>query len=173
MERLGAVLKCAPPLRAAEERKSLWRALMRGDIDIVGSDHSPALPAMKEDADFFRIWGGVAGVQSTLGVLLDMVPVERAAALTASNPAARFGITGKGRIEPGYDADFVLVDLNAEYTVTRESLFQRHGFSPYLGATFRGVVRRTVVRGRTIFQNGHITAEGGGKFVHAEPRVHA
>jgi allantoinase len=173
MERLGAVLKCAPPLRAAEERKSLWRALMRGDIDIVGSDHSPALPAMKEDADFFRIWGGVAGVQSTLGVLLDMVPVERAAALTASNPAARFGITGKGRIEPGYDADFVLVDLNAEYTVTRESLFQRHGFSPYLGATFRGVVRRTVVRGRTIFQNGQIIAEGGGKFVHAEPRVHA
>ena len=173
MERLGAVLKCAPPLRAVEERKSLWRALMRGDIDIVGSDHSPAPPAMKEDADFFRIWGGVAGVQSTLGVLLDMVPVERAAALTASNPAARFGITGKGRIEPGYDADFVLVDLNAEYTVTRESLFQRHGFSPYLGATFRGVVRRTVVRGRTIFQNGHITAEGGGKFVHAEPRVHA
>jgi allantoinase len=173
MERLGTVLKCAPPLRAVEERKSLWRALMRGDIDIVGSDHSPAPPAMKEDADFFRIWGGVAGVQSTLGVLLDMVPMERAAALTASNPAARFGITGKGRIEPGYDADFALVDLTAEYTVTRESLFQRHGFSPYLGATFRGVVRRTVVRGRTIFQNGHITAEGGGKFVHAEPRVHA
>ncbi|HXK01531.1 MAG TPA: allantoinase AllB [Verrucomicrobiae bacterium] len=173
MERLGAVLKCAPPLREAAERKGLWRAVSRGDIDIVASDHSPAPPAMKEDPSFFRVWGGVAGVQSTLAVLLEMVPVERAAALTAANPAARFGIANKGRIEIGYDADFVLVDLDARHTVTRESLFQRHGFSPYLGATFRSVVRRTAVRGRTVFLDGEITADGGGQFVHAEPRIHA
>ncbi|HKA02386.1 MAG TPA: allantoinase AllB [Candidatus Solibacter sp.] len=172
MERLGAVLKCAPPLRDASERKVLWRAVTRGDIDIVASDHSPALPSMKQDADFFRIWGGIAGVQSTLAVLLDIAAPERVAALTAANPAARFGLARKGRIETGYDADFTLVDLNVEYTVTRESLFQRHGFSPYVGATFRGVVRRTVVRGRTVYQDGKIAAEGGGRFVHAEPRTH-
>ena len=173
MERLGAVLKCAPPLREAAERKALWRAVTRGDVDLVASDHSPAPPSMKQDSDFFRIWGGVAGVQSTLAVLLEIAPPERVAALTAANPAVRFGLPGKGRVEAGCDADFTLVDLNAEYTLTRESLFQRHGFSPYVGATFRGKVRRTVVRGRTVFQDGKIVAEGGGRFVHAESRIHA
>jgi len=172
MERLGAVLKCAPPLRDANDRKMLWRAVTRGDIDIVASDHSPAPPSMKEGADFFRIWGGVAGVQSTLAVLLDMALPERVAELTAANPAKRFGLARKGRIEAGFDADFTLVDLSAEHTVTRESLFQRHGFSPYIGATFRGVVRRTVVRGRTVFADGKIVTDGGGQFVHAEPRIH-
>jgi len=172
VERLGAVLKCFPPLRDASERKALWRAVTRGDIDIVASDHSPAPPEMKEDADFARIWGGVAGVQSTLAVLLDLAAPERVSALTAANPAARFGLARKGRIETEYDADFVLVDLNAEHTVTRESLFQRHGFSPYVGATFRGVVRRTAVRGRTVYLDGTIVAEGGGQFVHAEPRTY-
>jgi allantoinase len=172
IERMGAVLKCAPPLRPASDRKLLWRAVTRGDIDMVASDHSPAPPSMKEDANFFRIWGGVAGVQSTLAVLLDFAAPERVAALTAGNPAARFGLARKGRIAPGFDADFTLVDLNAEYTVTRESLFQKHGFSPYVGATFRGVVRRTVVRGRTVFQDGKIVVDGGGQFVHAEPGIH-
>jgi allantoinase len=173
MERLGAVAKCAPPLRDAAERKGLWRAVAKGDIDIVASDHSPAPPAMKESADFFQIWGGVAGVQSTLAVLLEMSPLERVAALTAANPAERFGLARKGQIEPGFDADFTLVDLSAEQTVTRESLFSRHGFSPYIGATFRGAVRRTVVRGRTVFLDGKIVAEGGGQFIHAEPGIHA
>jgi allantoinase len=173
MERLGAVLKCAPPLRDPGERKLLWRFVTRGDLDMVASDHSPAPPAMKADGNFFKIWGGVAGVQSTLSVLLEMAPVERVAALTASNAAARFGIVDKGRIEVGCDADFTLVDLNAQHTVTRESLFQRHGFSPYLGATFRGAVRRTVVRGRTVFLDGKIISDGGGQFVHAESRIHA
>jgi allantoinase len=173
MERLGAVLKCAPPLRDAGERKALWRAVTRGDIDIVASDHSPVPPVMKEGSNFFHIWGGVAGVQSTLAVLLDMAAPERVAALTAGKPAERFGLARKGRIEPGWDADFSLVDLNAEHTVTRDSLFQRHGFSPYVGATFRGVVRRTVVRGRTVFIDGKIVAEGGGRFVHAESRIYA
>jgi allantoinase len=172
MERLGAVLKCAPPLRDASERKALWRAVTRGDIDIVASDHSPAPPEMKQDTNFFKLWGGVAGAQSTLAVLLDMALPERVAALTAGTPAKRFGLARKAQIEPGFDADFTLVNLNAEYTVTRESLFQRHGFSPYIGATFRGVIRRTVVRGRTVFEDGKITVEGGGQFVHAEPGIH-
>jgi allantoinase len=173
MIRLGAVAKCAPPLRDASERKALWRAVTRGDIDIVASDHSPAPTEMKQNADFFKIWGGVAGVQSTLAVLLDTAPLERVAALAAANPAARFGVASKGRIETGCDADLTLVDRNAEYTVTRESLWQRHGFSPYLGAMFRGAVRRTMVRGRTVFVDGKIVAEGGGRMIRAESGIHA
>src|ERR1700691_3159187 len=60
VERLGAVAKCAPPLRAAAERESLWNHLLAGHVDVVASDHSPALPSMKDGADFFSIWGGIA-----------------------------------------------------------------------------------------------------------------
>ncbi len=173
MLRIGAVAKCAPPLRSASERKWLTRAVLRGDVDIVASDHSPAPAEMKQDADFFRVWGGIAGVQSTLGVLLDIAAPERAAELTAANPARRFGLAAKGRIEPGYDADFALVDLEAEYTVSRESLFSRHGLSPYVGSTFRGVVRRTILRGETIFAAGRFSETHGKMIRHAAAGIHA
>ena len=168
MLRLGAVAKCAPPLREASERKMLWRSVLRGDVDMVTSDHSPAPLSMKQDGNFFRVWGGIAGVQSTLAVLMELAPVERVAALTAANPAARFRLPRKGRLAAGYDADFTLVDSEAEYAVTRESLFQRHGLSPYLGATFRGAVRRTVVRGETVFLDGKIVGARKGRLITPE-----
>jgi allantoinase len=168
MLRMGAAAKCAPPLRDASERKTLWRSVLRGDVDMVASDHSPAPPSMKQDENFFRIWGGIAGVQSTLAVLLELAPVERIAALTAANPARRFGIARKGRLAVGQDADFTLVDTAAEYTVTRQSLFQKHGLSPYVGSTFRGIVRRTVVRGETVFLDGKIVEAPKGRMVRPE-----
>ena len=168
MLRLGAVAKCAPPLREPAERKTLWRAVLRGDVDMVGSDHSPAPSAMKQDANFFRIWGGIAGVQSTLAVLLELASSERIAALTAANPARRFSLPRKGSLAAGNDADFTLVDTAAEFTVTHESLFQKHGLSPYVGARFRGAVRRTVVRGETVFVDGKIVGAPKGKFIQPE-----
>jgi len=174
MVRIGPVAKCAPPLRSAAERDELWDSVLGGVVDIVGSDHSPAPLAMKQDPNFFRVWGGIAGVQSTLAVLLEQAGVERIAELTAANPARRFEIANKGRLAVGFDADFTLIDLAASYTVTPESLFQRHGLSPYLGSTFRGVVRRTVVRGETVFADGRIVREGGGRMIeHAPARIHA
>jgi len=164
VERLGAIAKCAPPLRSAREREGLRRALLAGEIDIVGSDHSPAPPGMKRGDDFFSIWGGIAGVESTLGVLL-FAPLERVTAVAAGNPALRFGIARKGRIAVGNDADFVLVDLRRPHTVTKESLFQRHRFSPYVGATFPGTVRRTILRGETVFLDGKIVSETHGRMV--------
>ena len=165
MERIGAVAKCAPPLRPASERVKLE------GIDIVASDHSPAPLEMKQDADFFRVWGGIAGVQSTLAVLLEQTSLGRIVELTAANPARRFQIANKGRLAVGYDADFALVDLHAEYQVTRDMLFQRHGLSPYLGARFRGVVRRTVLRGKTIFQEGKICTNSDSRAAHIRPTI--
>jgi allantoinase len=165
MERLGAVLKCAPPLRPA--------TLPLDGIDIVASDHSPAPPSMKQNTNFAKLWGGVAGVQHTLAVVLGKTGARTAAALLASNPARRFALERKGRIAIGYDADFALVDVAARHTVTPESLFQRHGFSPYIGETFAGVVRRTVLRGQTIFADGKITAQSCGRMMeHAKTGLH-
>ncbi len=171
MEKMGAVAKCAPPLRPDAERESLWMALQQGEIDIVASDHSPSSPDLKNDPDFFRVWGGVAGVQSTLAVLLEAgyhhrgLPLQKIAKLTAASPATRFRIPHKGAIQPGFDADCTLVDLNAPFTLKADQLFTRHALSPYLGSSFRGKVRRTIRRGETIFQDGKITSSRPGRMV--------
>jgi len=170
VERLGTVAKCAPPLRPPADQQALWDELAAGHVDIVASDHSPTEPARKA-GDFLTAWGGIAGVQSTLPVLLDRgyhqrgLALERIASLTAATPARRFRIAHKGGLVPGNDADLVLLDPERTFTLHVEDLQQRHKLSPYVGQTFRGSVRRTIRRGETIFTDGHTTAGGGGAFV--------
>jgi len=170
LERLGAIAKCAPPLRDAAQHGALWKTLLNGTIDIVASDHSPAPPEMKTGA-MMKVWGGIAGVQSTLAALLERghfergLPLERIAALTAATPARRFRIPRKGQLTAGNDADLTLVDLSGSYMLTERDLHQRHALSPYVGSTFRGVVRRTLRRGETIFKDGAITAQSSGRMV--------
>jgi allantoinase len=171
VERLGAIAKCAPPLRDAVEQDALWTQLLTGSVDIVASDHSPAPPSMKS-GDFAQAWGGIAGVQSTLSVMLDRgyhcrkLPLARIAALLSAEPARRFRISGKGSIAVGMDADLALVDVFRSAQLRPEHLKQRHPLTnPYLGSTFRGNVERTILRGETIFMSGESIARGGGKFV--------
>jgi len=162
LARLGAVGKCAPPLRSIAQQNLLWDQVLCGQIDIIGSDHSPSPPEMKQGQDFFALWGGIAGVQSTLGVLLSEgwrqrgLALERLAALLAANPAQRFGLRGKGCLAEGYDADFTLVDLGQTYTLRPDDLFYRHPISPYLGRTFVGVVQGTWLRGQRVYALGKI-----------------
>lgn len=171
MERIGAAAKCAPPLRDKRDREKLWTALLRGVVNVVASDHSPAPPEMKRDSNFFRVWGGVSGGQSTLAVLLTAghhergLPLTRIADLTAGWPARRFRLPNKGSIAVGNDADLALVDLSGSYRVDESNLFQRHKISPYVGSSFRGVVRQTLLRGKAIFADEKIMGEGPGKFV--------
>ena len=170
LERLGTVAKCAPPLRAAADQEALWDALEAGHVDIVASDHSPTLPALKA-GDMFAAWGGIAGVQSTLPVLLTAgchvrgLPLARLVSLLAAEPATRFRIANKGQLAVGGDADLALVDPNERFTLRVSDLHQRHAASPYLNARFRGRVRRTLRRGDTIFLDGRITSHEKGRFV--------
>ena len=162
LERLGALGKCAPPLRSELQRTLLWEQVLQGQVDIIASDHSPSPPEMKQGHDFFSLWGGIAGVQSTLGVLLSEgwrqrgLALEQIAALLAANPAKRFGLAQKGRLAEGYDADFALVDLGQTYTLRQEDLYYRHPISPYLGRTFVGVVKETWLRGQRVYASGKI-----------------
>lgn len=160
----GAALKCAPPLRSESERRALLAML--GDLDLIASDHSPAPPDLKTSPDFFEVWGGISGVQATLGVLLALgIPLQRIAALTAMQPASRFAVTTKGRLEPGYDADFTLVDLAGETTLDAETLLTRHRDGAYLNRTLPGRVRATYLRGEPIFENGAVVGEPRGRLV--------
>ena len=137
-------------------------------MDIVASDHSPSPPEMKS-GDFFRAWGGIAGVQSTLAVLLEQghrqrgLPFERISALLAATPAQRFRIANKGTIAPGNHADLAVVDLSRTFTLQTGDLQQRHRISPYVGSEFRGALVRTIRRGETIFLEGAVTAQTRGE----------
>jgi allantoinase len=179
-ERVGPALKCAPPIRDAASRERLWTALLAGEVDLVASDHSPCPAADKHkgDHDIWQAWGGVAGIQATLPVLLTGgvhargLSLERVADLTATAPARLFGLyPQKGSIAIGADADFALVDTQRTWTFSPEHLQTRSGISPYLGRTFRGAAVRTIVRGRTVFADGEIVGDAGwGKLVKPEPR---
>jgi allantoinase len=170
IERLGPIAKCSPPVRGAADRETLWDALRTGTIQMLASDHSPCPPEMKT-GDFFDAWGGVAGCQSLLELLLSEgyhsrgVELRTIVGLVAGFPARRFQFRGKGSIELGADADFALVDLGAERVLAREELLDRHRQSPFVGRKLRGRVVRTVVRGLTVARDGHVSSPPCGRFV--------
>jgi allantoinase len=164
--RLGARAKCAPPLRPDAERRKLLALVAAGGVDTVGSDHSPAPADMKKASDFFTAWGGLSGVQSTLRVLLSLdLPLPLVASLLSENVARRFHLPGKGGIRIDGDADLTLVDLSGSSPLRAEELLDRHRLSPYVGRSLRGKVTRTLVRGRTVFQDGVIAGEPSGRFL--------
>ncbi|HTD67039.1 MAG TPA: allantoinase AllB [Candidatus Limnocylindria bacterium] len=166
MVRLGAVAKCAPPMREDAERTALWEHLRAGRIDTIGSDHSPSPWNLKERANFFQVWGGISGVQHLAPVLIEAgLDPLLLAQFAARNPAERFRLAHKGRLEVGTDADLFLVEPNADYEVTAESLFYRHRRSPYIGRRLRARVDRTILRGKTIFLNGQFVGKPAGEFL--------
>ena len=156
----GATLyKCAPPIREHENREGLWRALLDGVIDFVITDHSPCTPALKlaERGDFEDAWGGIASLQLGLPAVWTEAR-RRGADLNAlfrwmsASPAKFAGLSAqKGRIAAGYDADLLVWDPDAPFTVEAERLFFRHKVSPYLGAQLEGLVQHTVLRGKCVY----------------------
>jgi allantoinase len=167
MERIGALAKCAPPLRDAAEQASLRDHLRAGRITTVGSDHSPAPASMKSDANFFKVWGGISGVQHLLPLLLDLgLDAELIARVTASNVAERFRLAPrKGSLSLGADADFALVDLAAQETIAADALQYRHRHSPYVGRRVRGAVQHTFLRGQPVVYNRRLTGSKIGQLI--------
>jgi allantoinase len=172
VERLGAVAKCAPPVRSQDEQDALWGQLADGVLPMVASDHSPSPAGMKSGVDFFKVWGGISGCQSMLTLLLTegyserKLPLSTVARVASEFVAERFGFSPrKGRIEVGFDADMVLVDLRGEHKLAAGDLFYRHRHSPYLGRNFKARVVRTLVRSITVFREGEIVSQPVGRLV--------
>ncbi len=176
LERLGPVAKCAPPLRSAAERDALWAAIADGTLPMVASDHSPAPPELKMTEDVFSAWGGIAGAQTMLELLLTeghharRVSLATIADLTAAFPARRFRLAGKGSIARGADADLVLVALHDAHVLTPADLRMRHPISPFLGRTLRGRVVRTLLRGETVWASGGLRGAPAGRLLIPAPR---
>lgn len=151
--------KCAPPIREKRNQAALWRALAEGTIDLVASDHSPCPPAMKQlqSGDFVKAWGGIGSVELLLpavwtGAVQHGLPLARVARLLCTAPAELAGLKSrKGSIAVGHDADLVMWDPEAEFTVDQRRLRQRNKISPYDGLRLRGAVHRTYLRGQLVY----------------------
>jgi allantoinase len=149
--------KCSPPIREAANRELLWDGLRDGVLDLVVSDHSPSTAAMKElgSGDFGAAWGGISSLQLGLPVVWTQArrrgfTLGDVAAWMAERPARLAGLSGKGRIAPGYDADFCVFAPDESFTVDPARLHHRHPVTPYAGHRLRGVVRDTILRGEPV-----------------------
>ena len=149
--------KCCPPVREAANRELLWRGLADGTIDCVVSDHSPCTPELKrlDVGDFGLAWGGISSLELGLPVVWTEAR-GRGLALTdvarwmAERPAQLVGLRRKGRIAPGYDADFCLFAPDEAFVVDATRLHHKNPLTPYDGRPLRGVVRGTWLRGQEL-----------------------
>jgi dihydropyrimidinase len=175
-------LECAksvisPPLRSAADVDALWAGLAAGDLSLIATDHVADRVAVEKGeaargVSFDKISNGAPGIETLLavvygeGVAKGRITVERMVDLLAATPARRFGLTRKGAIEPGRDADLVLLDPAARRTIRAAGLHHTSDFTPYEGMEVAGAVRSVFVRGRAVIRDGAAVGERGfGQFV--------
>ena len=169
-DRLGPAAKCAPPIRSREDVEELWDCVLGGLVDTIASDHSPCVwdDKAKGMDNIWKAWGGVSGIQTMLPALLTEgvhkrgLPLPALVRMISANPARIFGLyPQKGALEPGSDADLVIVDLDAKWTLTVDDLFYKNPHSAFIGYKFQGKVEQTILRGIPVYQFGKIVVEPG------------
>jgi allantoinase len=159
--------KCCPPIRDRANADLLWAALAEGLITCVVSDHSPCTPELKrqDTGDFAAAWGGIASVQLGLPVIWTAARerghrLDDVVSWMARRPADLVGLTGKGRLAVGADADLVAFEPEATFVVDPQRLHHRNPVTPYAGRELHGVVTRTWLRGTAVTGD-----EPGGRFL--------
>jgi allantoinase len=151
--------KCCPPIRESENREELWQGLADGTIETIVSDHSPCPAGMKlrDTGDFIAAWGGIASLQLRLPVVWTEaqrrgLSLRELTNWLCLNPAKQVALDSrKGAIAPGCDADIVIWNPEREFVVDAAHLEHRHKLTPYQGERLTGVVEKTLLRGRKIY----------------------
>jgi allantoinase len=154
--------KCCPPIREHENRERLWQGLAAGTIEMIVSDHSPCPASMKlrETGDFMAAWGGIASLQLRLPVVWTEArrrgfSLREMANWLCANPARQVALEArKGALAAGGDADVVIWNPDREFVVNAARLEHRHKITPYESETLTGVVEKTFLRGRKIYDEG-------------------
>lgn len=157
--------KCCPPIREAANQDLLWQALAEGTLDCVVSDHSPSTADLKTP-DFATAWGGISSLQLGLPAVWTAarargLSLDHVVRWMSEAPARLAGLTAKGAIAPGKDADFTVLDPEDGFTVDPARLQHRNRVTAYAGKTLYGVVKATWLGGRRILHDGEFTGPSG------------
>lgn len=158
--RLGNLIKCNPAIKAPENKEALWKALLDDTLDIIATDHAPHTWDEKQQA-YSQAPAGLPLVQHSVLLMLHYVQqgkisIEKVVEKMAHAPAICFQIKDRGYIREGYYADLVLVDLKKEYTVSKENILYRCGWSPMEGMTLPASITHTFVNGNIVYENGEV-----------------
>ena len=157
---LGTRIKCNPAIKSAADRNALRQAVADGRIAVIGTDHAPHLLAQKEGG-CAKAASGMPMIQFSLVTMLELVDkgvltLERLVELMCHNPADLFGVRNRGYLREGYQADIVLVRPNCGWTVTKDVIKSKCGWSPMENHMYLWRVERTICNGHTVYQNGTV-----------------
>lgn len=157
-DQLGMLIKWNPAIKTEKDKKGLLKALLDDRIDIVTTDHAPHTLEEKEQP-YFQSMSGAPMVQHSLNCMLefykqDLISLEKIVEKMCHNPAILYKMTKRGFIREGYFADLTLVDLNSKWTVTKDNLLYKCGWSPLEGTTFLTAIKQTFVNGNLVYDNG-------------------
>jgi dihydroorotase len=158
-ERLGMLIKWNPAIKTKEDKEGLLKALLDDRIDLITTDHAPHTLEEKQQP-YFQSMSGAPMVQHTLNCMLefykqDLISLEKIVEKMCHNPAILYSMTKRGFIREGYYADLTLVDLNKKWTVTKDNLLYKCGWSPLEGTAFQTKIEHTFVNGNLIYDRGH------------------
>ena len=169
----GAAFMCSPPQRTHDDQTALWAALARGDLQIVSSDHAPYRMdgsgkfAHGPDAPFNKIANGMPGLEVRLPLMFNAMVsegklgIEKFVELTATAPADIFGLTGKGRISPGADADIAIWNPERRVTFGENDLHDNCGYNPFAGFSVTGWPDTVIARGEVVVSDGQLRGQPG------------
>lgn len=157
-EKLGTLIKWNPAIKTEKDKKGLLKALMEDRIDIITTDHAPHTLEEKQKP-YFQAMSGAPIVQHSLNIMLEfftqgLIPLEKIAEKMCHNPAILYDIEKRGFIREGYYADLCIVDLNSKWTVEKNNLLSKCGWSPLEGTTFHSNITHTIVNGHLVYENG-------------------
>lgn len=157
-DRLGMLIKWNPAIKTKKDKEGLLKALLDDRIDLITTDHAPHTLEEKQQT-YFKSMSGAPMVQHSLNCMLEfykqgLISIEKIVEKMCHNPAILYKMTKRGFIKEGYYADLTLVDLNKSWTVTKDNLLYKCGWSPLEGTTFNSKVEKTWVNGNLVFDNG-------------------
>lgn len=170
----GALAKVNPPIRPREDVEYLWESVLAGHVDWVTSDHACCKHEAKVNQEnpqaIFLAKSGFGGTEYLLPALVSEgrkrgLSFNRIAELVSTNPARRFGLTRKGDLAEGFDADVVLIDPDETWTVRPEDSPSVQGYSPFQGLELTGRVKSTLLRGQVVYDNGNVVGEPRGRYL--------
>ncbi|MEK9923986.1 MAG: amidohydrolase family protein, partial [Rhodospirillales bacterium] len=166
-DRLGTRAQMNPPVREARHQAAIWQAINDGVVDILGSDHAPH--TLQEKAgDYPATPSGMPGVQTLVPVMLTHVnagklSLGRFVDLVCSGPQRAFGLVGKGRIALGYDADFTIVDMQADWEISDDWIMSKCSWTPYHGFKASARPIATIIRGQQVMRDNQLLGQPKGE----------